>query len=314
VRLPDYAIVSPVKDEAAHLLLTARSVLAQTHPPVEWVIVDDGSTDGTRELAESLAEREPWISVIETGSGDARARGAPVVRAFNAGRATLSEPHDFVVKLDGDLFLPSHYFEWVAATFGREERAGVVGGRVLVHDDGEWVPERIGRHTVHGAIKAYRVACLDSIGGLCTSMGWDGIDEYAAKARGWNVIPLGELTVLHYRKRGSKQRWWRARVEEGRGAHYMGYLPAFVLVRAAYRMLVEPPPLLGGLALLAGWLGATLCRAPIVDDPLAVAALRTEQRGRLRRLISGGRVEPGRPEAGGPALWALDPAKPPAAR
>ena len=44
--------------------LTLRSVCDQTHRPAQWVIVDDGSSDGTRELAESWAEREPWITVI----------------------------------------------------------------------------------------------------------------------------------------------------------------------------------------------------------------------------------------------------------
>jgi hypothetical protein len=72
----------------------------------------------------------------------------------------------------------------------------------------------------------------------------------------------------------------------------MGYLPSFVLVRAGYRMLVERPPVLGGAVLLAGWALATLRGAPVVDDSLAVAALRDEQRARLRRLRSGGAVEP----------------------
>ena len=53
--LPSYAIVSPVKDEAERLELTLRSVCEQTHRPVRWVIVDDGSSDGTRELAERWA-------------------------------------------------------------------------------------------------------------------------------------------------------------------------------------------------------------------------------------------------------------------
>ena len=277
-----YSIVSPVKDEASHLALTAASIRAQTLRPAQWVIVDDGSTDGTRELARQLASEHDWITALDSGAAGDRARGGRVVRAFELGKRALHDEPDFVVKLDGDVQLPPDYFECIEQTFDGDPRAGIVGGRVLVHDGRKWVPERIGKHTVHGAIKAYRTACLKEIGGLRPAMGWDGIDEYAAKARGWKVIPIDGLTVLHHRQRGSKQRWWRARLEEGRGAHYMGYRPSFVVVRAGYRMLVEKPPLLGGAALFAGWLHAAATREPVVDDPQAVAALRAEQRQRLR--------------------------------
>jgi glycosyltransferase involved in cell wall biosynthesis len=307
--LPDYAVISPVRDEAEHLPLMIESMLAQTHPPVRWVIVDDGSSDGTGEIARAAEERTPWITVVGSAPGGERARGAPVVRAFERGLAQLDEPHEFVSKLDGDLFLPAHYFEWVAQTFAHEPRAGIVGGRVVVHDGREWRPERVGRHTVHGANKSYRRACLEDIGGLRASMGWDGIDEYAAKARGWRVLPLSELQVLHYARRGSKQAWWRARLEEGRGAHFMGYLPRFVLFRAAYRMAVEEPRVVGGMVLAAGFLKALASGAPRVDDELAVEMVRQEQRERMRRLLRGGGVTPDAPSAGGPSFWAQEQAR-----
>jgi biofilm PGA synthesis N-glycosyltransferase PgaC len=304
--LPDYAVVTPVRDEAEHLPLMIESMLAQTHRPLRWVIVDDGSSDATRSIARAAAEREPWISVVASGSDGGRARGAPVVRAFERGLAQVGEPYEFVAKLDGDLFLPAHYFAWVAQAFAREERAGIVGGRVLVHDGSEWVPERVGRHTVHGAVKAYRRSCLEAIGGLHASMGWDGIDEFAAKARDWRVIPLSELHVLHYARRGSKQAWWRARLEEGYGARFMGYLPRFVLFRAAYRMAVEEPRVVGGLVLAAGFLKASVARAPRVDDPLAVEMVRREQRDRMRRLLRGAGVTPDAASDRGPSFWAQE--------
>jgi hypothetical protein len=152
------------------------------------------------------------------------------------------------------------------------------------------------------------MACLEEIGGLHPSMGWDGIDEYAARARGWHVHTLPELTILHYRQRGGAQKWRKARFEEGVANHYMGYLPSFVAVRVAYRSVVEHPPVLGGLALGAGYAWSRLRRRPQVDDTAAIAELRLEQRARMRRLFGRGRttvVADALPE-GGPAYWDLD--------
>jgi hypothetical protein len=136
------------------------------------------------------------------------------------------------------------------------------------------VPEKVGRHTVHGAVKAYRVTCLENFGGLRESMGWDGIDEYGARARGWWVLPLTELSSLHYGLRGEKLPWARARWEEGVATHFMGYLWRWALVRVAYRALVERPRVLGGLALGLGFAWSRITRRPMVDDAEARRLLR----------------------------------------
>jgi len=301
--LPSYVVISPVKDEAANLARTAEALLAQTHLPQRWVIVDDGSTDDSVQIASRYAAKHDWITVVASRASGRRERGAPIVRAFNRGLAVLDAPAEFVVKLDGDLFFPAHYFAWVAATFAAAPRAGVVGGLVLINKGGEWVGERMDRRTVHGAIKSYRLACLEEIGGLSESMGWDGIDEYAARASRWSVHVLSELHVLHYKQRGSAQPWPRARWEEGRGAHFMGYRWRAVALRVGYRMLVERPFVLAGLVLGLGYCASAITGAPQVE-PRARAQLRREQRGvllaRLARPRSGAAL-PG----GGPAYWDL---------
>ena len=303
--LPSYALVSPVRDEAADFARTAESVIAQSHRPLRWVIVDDGSTDGTKDIAQRYADRHDWIDLVDSGGRHERARGAPIVRAFNAGRERLSQRPDITVKLDGDLFLPAHYFAWVATVFRDDPRAGVVGGVALIHDGDHWRADPGKQMAVNGVAKAYRTDCLDEIGGLPASMGWDGIDEFAARARGWHVHVLTELHLLHYKQRGAKQAWWRARIEEGRGNHFMGYLPTFLAVRALYRMLVERPPVLGGLLLACGYAHAAVSGAPRFDDVKARAMLQAEQRARLRALAGGRlRLHPRPVPGGGPAFTA----------
>jgi biofilm PGA synthesis N-glycosyltransferase PgaC len=309
VALPSYSVISPVRDEANYLDVTAASLVSQTHRPLRWVIVDDGSIDETRAIAERWAAEHPWITVISSDRRHERARGAPIVAAFKRGLCELEQRPEVVVKLDGDLFLPAHYFEWVTAVFDRDPRAGVVGGTVWMPENGRWRLD-YGKtsHNVHGVAKAYRYDCLDEIGGLQESMGWDGIDEYAARARDWHVHALGELSILHYKPRGSKQRPLRARWEEGRGNAFMGYRWQFMLLRAAYRGAVERPRLLGGLALFAAYADARLRRLPQVPDPDAIAELRREQAQRMRSLLRLRHdVEPAAPlPDGGPAYWFRD--------
>lgn len=303
--LPSYAVISPVKDEAEHLARTAESMIAQSHRPLRWVIVDDGSIDETAAIASRYAREHGWITVISSGRQGARERGGKIVGAFNAGLATLERTPDFVVKMDGDLFLPAHYFSWVAETFARVPRAGIVGGTTRLFDGERWAPDATSLHNLSGVAKAYRRECFEEIGGLRASMGWDGIDEYGARARGWQVHVLSELPILHYKARGSAQRWYRARWEEGRGAHYMGYRPDFMLFRVAYLMVRESPPVCGGLVLAASFLHARLTGAPTVDDADARRLLRSEQLARLRSIVSlrgAAAPAPGLPD-GGPAFW-----------
>jgi len=307
--LSAYAVVTPARDEAEWLPQTAASLVAQQHRPAQWVIVDDGSTDATAAIARALAQRHEWITVAETGRAESRGRGAPVVAAFKRGLAALTAEHEFVVKLDADLFLPAHYFAWVAGTFAREPRAGLVGGRLLVFDGREWTYDNVGRHTVHGAIKAYRRRAYDDVGGLHETMGWDGIDEFQMTSRGWDVRVLSELVVLHYKQRGERQGSLRPRWEEGRGMRQVGYRGDFGLVRIGWRGLTERPRVLSALPMLAAFAWHTLRRTPRIPDPGAIAAIRDYQRRRLVSLLTR-RYDPTLGNAGeGPAFWNAEQAR-----
>ena len=55
--LPGYVLITPARDEAQFIELTIKSVLAQSIRPLRWVIVNDGSADGTEAIVSNYAAR-----------------------------------------------------------------------------------------------------------------------------------------------------------------------------------------------------------------------------------------------------------------
>jgi glycosyltransferase involved in cell wall biosynthesis len=72
---PTVAVVTPSFEMAAFLGETIDSVLAQDWPHVDYLVMDGGSRDGTRELLESYGDRVRWVSEPDGGQADAVNRG-----------------------------------------------------------------------------------------------------------------------------------------------------------------------------------------------------------------------------------------------
>src|ERR1700678_3918993 len=120
-----YLLISPCRDEALYLYRTLDSVAAQSVPPAAWVVVDDGSTDGTAEILEEYARRLSYLHVVRRTDRGRREVGPGVVEAFYAGLKTVNlEDFDYVCKLDMDLDLPPRYFELLMQRMEDNPRIG----------------------------------------------------------------------------------------------------------------------------------------------------------------------------------------------
>ena len=84
MKLPSYVLITPARNEAAFIELTIKSMVAQTVRPAKWVIVSDGSTDGTDEIVKKYAANHDWIELLRMPERRER-HFAGKVYAFNAG-------------------------------------------------------------------------------------------------------------------------------------------------------------------------------------------------------------------------------------
>jgi glycosyltransferase involved in cell wall biosynthesis len=274
-----YAIITPVRDEAANLERLAPCLVAQTATPFAWIIVDDGSSDGTSALVQELAAQHPWIRLASAG-GEALARGGPIVRAFNAGLAELGDLPDVVVKLDADISMGPDHFERLVGEFTRDPSLGIAGGIGYEEQaDGVWRQRHGTGVGVWGACRAYRRECLQDILPLEQHMGWDTLDLVKANVRGWRIEVFYELSFRHHRVEGERDgRRLRTFKIQGQAAHFMGYRLSYLAVRTGYRALRDP----AAVGLLIGYAQALRERRPRCADPALREYVRNQQR--IRRL------------------------------
>jgi glycosyltransferase involved in cell wall biosynthesis len=284
-----YDLVSPVRDEEANLARLAESLVAQTVRPRRWLIVDNGSRDGTAALVAELAAAHPWVSFLSVPGDRAALPGQPVVRAFHAGVAELDELADVVVKLDADVSMEPDHFERLLRAFRGDETLGIAGGICLELVDGEWLPVHTTAGHVRGAVRAYRRECLLEILPLPEAVGWDGIDALKAQVAGWTTRTLDDIPFYHHRKLGARDggrtRRWRA---QGRGAYYMGYRLSYLVARATFHARRDP----AALTMITSCIGSALHREERYGDSAVRAHLRKRQS--LRHLLSRFREAQGR--------------------
>ncbi len=277
-----YVVVSPVRDEEQYIVETIRSVIRQTIQPVEWVIVDDGSRDGTGKLIEEYARQHSWIKALHRPDRGQRIPGSGVIEAFYCGYECLkSVDWEFVAKLDGDVGLDPDYFERCFERFSQDPKLGICGGMMYCIHKGKMVLESHPIFHIRGPIKLYRRSCWDALGGLIKAPGWDTVDEVQANRLGWRTKSFPDIKVIHYRPTGAVQGTWRNGVKNGRADYISGYHPLFMLAKCVKR-LFQKPYVVSAVAHWYGFITGYSKRIPQVEDRALICYIRSQQ---IRRLF-----------------------------
>ncbi|MEB8337979.1 glycosyltransferase [Streptomyces endophyticus] len=233
------SVLVPAFNEAKCIENTVRSLMLSEHP-IEVVVIDDGSTDGTARIVENM--RLPGVRVV-------RQHNAGKPAALNRGLANAR--FDLVVMMDGDtVFEPATVRELVQP-FGDPSVGAVAGNAKVGNRDsliGAWqhieyvMGFNLDRRmydilrcmpTIPGAVGAFRRSALERVGGMSDDTlaedtdvtmalhrdGWRVV--YAEKARAWTEAPetVQQLWSQRYRwSYGTMQAIWkhrRALVDKG---------------------------------------------------------------------------------------------------
>ncbi|MBC3930505.1 glycosyltransferase [Undibacterium curvum] len=281
-------IIAPVRDEADLIRLTLDSMVAQTVRPVEWIIVDDGSRDNTAEIVNEYAQKYPFIRLVQRPDRGFRKVGGGVVAAFKFGiTQILHQDYQYIAKLDGDMSFGPRYLEKMFAEFERDPKLAAVSGKVFRTEQNQRIEEIIIDEHVAGQFKLYRRNAFEEIGGFVEEVLWDGIDVHTARMKGWNTKSFydEDAILMHHRLMGSSDKnVYRGRLRWGRGIWFMGYHPLYAVASGVFRMR-EKPFVIGGLLIIAGYLGAALRGAPRYENPEFRRHLHQWQLAQIKNLL-----------------------------
>jgi glycosyltransferase involved in cell wall biosynthesis len=284
--LPNYALITPARNESDYIELTLKSVVAQTLLPRRWVIVNDGSTDNTAEIASRYAAMHPWIELVQMPERRER-HFAGKAYAVNAGRERLSGlQYDVIGNLDADVSFSPDYFEFLMARFAENPKLGVASTAFL-EGGMSYNYEMVGIDHVSGMIQMFRRECFEVIGGY-SAVKTGGIDLMAvltARTKGWETRTFLEKTFVHHRSQGDalhtglRGRWYM-----GRKDYLLGNHPLWEFLRSVYQMH-HKPYMIGGALVLASYLWHSVRRVERTIPCDLMTLRQGDQLARLKNML-----------------------------
>jgi len=286
--LPVYVLITSARNEAELIESTILSVVAQTVRPLKWVIVSDGSTDGTDAIISKYAADHPWIELMRMPERRQRSFGGKA-HAVNAAYASVrSLDFQVVVNLDADISVSRDHFAYLLSKLAADPALGIVGAP-FQEASGETYDYRfVSIEHVSGACQVFRRRCFEEINGY-TPLAGGGVDHVAvirARMNGWKTRTFVDRVCLHHRKIGTAEHstlkaWFRTGVKD----YSLGGHPLWELSRAMFRM-TRRPFLVGGLALGAGYFWAAIRRVERPLPPEFQAFHRREQMRRMKKFLA----------------------------
>jgi len=290
LRVERYALMMGAFNEERYIETTLRAVVAQTHLPVRWVIVDDCSSDNTPALVEKYARDYPFISLHRMTKAHPRDLIAHVTAVNAAYDLLRHESFDCVGNLDADVSFEPSYFGRLLQEFDRDPKLGIAGGCLYEQQRlGVWKRRSRSERSVPNAIQMFRRDCYEGIGGY-RALKYGAPDWYAevhARMIGWHTQSFPDLPAYHHRTTGAAGGILRNSFRGGLVAYTFGSHPLFEVLKSL-RRIPSRPMVFGALYRIAGFVAGYLKREPRLVSPDFIQFLRSEQYSRMSTMIGDG--------------------------
>jgi glycosyltransferase involved in cell wall biosynthesis len=167
--------------------------------PSKWVIVNDGSTDGTATIIDRYAAIADWIERLDMPTHRDRNFAAKAY-CFNAAwHAVNGLRYHVIGNLDADITFEPDYLEFLLTKFEAIRDLGVAGTPFLQHGGYDSSRDSFeGENHVAGGCQLFRRRCFEELGGYVPAKrgGVDWIAVTTARMKGWKTRSFREETAV----------------------------------------------------------------------------------------------------------------------
>ncbi|MGE4055882.1 MAG: glycosyltransferase family 2 protein [Vicinamibacterales bacterium] len=276
---PGVSVVIPVKNGASWIERVLDAIYAQRENPLEVIAVDDGSTDGSREILVRHAAHGRLVLL----EGERRGAAAAINKGVRAGA------HPFVAQIDQDVVIEANWVRRLVDRLRDPSVAAAQGQYVCAPDADVWsrvmaldLRQRyraLGQWANHVCTgnTVYRKAALLEVGLFDETLGYgyDNDMSYRLAEAGWRLAFCREATSVH--------NWREGMAAYSRQQYGFGYGRLDVIAKHPGRIagddvsgpgMMAHAPLTGGALLLgAAALGLSASGLPAAWPATASAAI-----------------------------------------
>jgi glycosyltransferase involved in cell wall biosynthesis len=246
-------------------------VTGQTIKPELWIIVDDGSTDGTPQVIEYLKARYSYIRSIRLPQRprDITFHYSYVCKqgfdyAFEYSRENNVD-FEYIGLLDADTVLEENYFRKLLIKFEEDGSLGIASGGVYYDNGGKLSREKTDKNLPRGTGRLWRKECFLETGGYLVEPSPDSISNVKALLRGWKLMQYSNIIQIQKRQTSAANGLWNGYIKNGWMAYYLGKNPLVALINVLY--LSVRFPFYIGPAYFWGYVSSAIKKEKRIKDP-----------------------------------------------
>ena len=229
----------PVRNEEKYLGKTLADLIKQTLKPYRIIVINDGSTDKTAEIALKFENVEV---INRENTGDHRVT-KEIIRTINVGLKQLDNDNDcdYIMKLDADILLPTNYLSLITQRMDANPTIAVSSG--IIHGEFTVTPRGGGRIVRYDFWKKLGLRYPENYS-------YEGYLLVKARIMGYQLATFEDIVMKTQRKTGSTYNP-RFYLNSGKGMKALGYTFPFTLISA---IVVAKKSWKGSYYLLRGYL------------------------------------------------------------